>query len=229
MTFTDREKGEPLAMYLHRNATALNADRRQAAILRDAAAMSHPLRSARDRATAGRMAEQVRKELQASVAEVVFAAQARGESVEAFNDAGAVRIKGRDGLVSLLSSKGLTEQLYNSGMQYRGLYERVGYADIGSQMGAITGLPGAARTSVDGLHIGKLTKAYAGYQLSEAERAAPSDSLEILRAVAGQGQSLTCRGMSGHVRKRRLELLCAALKAVRLSLATTGGLRITGT
>lgn len=228
MTFIERETGESLAMHLHRNADVLGADRRQASILREAAAMSLPQRSAGDRALAGRMAEQVRNELKASMDAVIFAAQARGERVERYNDAGAGIIRGRDGLLTVEGN----EALFNTGLHYRLLFEKVGHADIGSQLGGLDGQPGAIRSDMNGLHAGRLHKVYAAHQLATAERAVAAlglEALSVLRSVAGEGHPLNARGMSGHARRRRDALLRSALEVARLSFAETGGLRIRGT
>lgn len=228
VTFRDREPGEPLAQYLHEMADLFGADERQRAILREAGAMSFAVRSAADRGEAGRMAYAVQQELKASIAAVVYAAQARGESVTAFNDAGAVMVKGRDGLYSLINSGGLTEAQGNTAIAYRALIECCGHAGVGSQLGCMTGQPGAVRTSTGGLHMARLNTVLAGQQLANAEKAVGPELLPILRAVAGDGLTIGSMSTSGHRRKMLLAGLVTALDRVRISLAQTGGLRITG-
>lgn len=228
VTFRDREKHEPLAQYLHAMADLFGADERQRAILREAAAMSYPVRSAADRGEAGRMAWAVQQELKASISAVVFEAQARGEKVEQFNDAGAVRVKGRDGLYSLLASGALTEELFNTDIAYRALFESCGHAGVGSQLGRLTGLPGAHRTSTAGLHTARLNTVLASYQLEEAEMAVGPNLLPVLRAVAGEGRTIRSLSSSGHRRSVLIDDLVEASKRVRMSFAKIGGLRITG-
>jgi hypothetical protein len=226
--FRDREDGEPLAQYLHAMADLFGADERQRAVLREAAAMSYPVRSAADRGAAGRMAYAVQVELKASIEAVVFAAQARGERVTAFNDAGAVRVKGRDGLYSLLSSGALSEPLFNTDIAYRALFESCGHADVGSQLGCLTGQPGALRTSTGSLHTARLNTVLASYQLQEAELAVGPNLLPVLRAVAGEGRTIRSLSSSGHRRSVLIADLVEASQRVRMSFAKVGGLRITG-
>lgn len=227
-TFRDRETGEPLAQYLHQMADLFGADERQRAILREAAAMSFAVRSAEDRGAAGRMAYGVQQELKASIDAVVYAAQARGEKVTAFNDDGAVVVKGRDGLYSMIGSGALTEALGNTAIAYRALIECCGYAGVGSQLGCMTGQPGAMRTSTGSLHLARLNTVLAGQQLANAEKAVGPELLPVLRAVAGEGRTIGSLSTSGHRRKTLRSDLVKALDRVRVSLAETGGLRITG-
>lgn len=228
-TYRDRRNDEPLAQYLWAMSDVFGADERQRRVLKEAAAMSYDERPRTVRAAAGRMAEAVREELKAGMLAVTYAAQARGEHIEPFNDAGAMRVIERDGLNTVLSS----EELHNTGMQYRRLFESVGHADVGSQLGGLDGQPGAARTSLNGLHAGRLHKVYASHQLVEAERAVSSalgpDGLAVLRSVAGAGEPLMSSGMSGHAKRQRRAMLRAALEVARLSFAETGGLRIRAT
>lgn len=227
--YRDRRNDEPLAQYLWAMADLFGADERQRRTLKEAAAMSFDERPAAVRAAAGRMAEAVRNELKAGMQAVLYEAQSRGERLEPFNDAGAMRVVERDGLNAVLSS----EDLHNTGMQYRRLFETIGHADVGSQLGALTGQPSAVRTSIVSLHAGRLHKVYAAHQLAEAERAVAGDlgaeGLAVLRDVAGAGHPLTARGMSGHTRRRRTALLRSALEVARVSFAETGGLRIRDT
>lgn len=229
LTYRDRNKGEPLAQYLHAMAELFGADDRQRAVLARAAVMSDPAASAEDRGAAGRMAYNVQQELRAAIDAVVFAAQARGEKIDPYNEDGAVMVRGRDGLHTLYVRHTLTEAQFNTGLVYRSLVEAVGYADVGSQMGRLSGMPSAQRTSVSSLHASRLRNIYAAHQLDVAERAIGPAALPLVRIVAGEGQSLTSRAMGGHERKRRVGLLTAGLDRARVAFAETGGLRITGT
>ena len=228
VVFRKKALGEPLAQYLHDMAELFGADREQRRLLAQAAAMSYPTRPKVEQAVARRIAARVQAELQAGIDAVVYEAQARGESVSPFNDDGAVVLKGRDGLYSLFLSGGLTERLFNTGIAYRALVEACGHADVGSQLGRLTGQPSAPRTSTKGLHLSRLNGVLASVQLDAAEAAAGPDHLAVLRAVAGEGRTIGSMSNSGHRRKVLLADLIVALERVRISLAETGGLRITG-
>lgn len=227
-TFRDKKLGEPLAQYLHDMADLFGADATQRRQLREAAAMSYPERSDADRASAKRTAARIRHELQAGINDVVYQAQARGERVGDFNDAGAVVVKGRDGLYSLIASGALTEALGNTAIAYRALVECCGHAGVGSQLGCLTGQPGAVRTSTKGLHLSRLNTVLAGEQLANAEKAVGPARLAVLRAVAAEGRTINALARSGGHRRVLLADLIKALEAVRISLAETGGLRIRG-
>lgn len=227
-TFPFRKKklGEPLAQYLHDMADLFGADVEQRRLLSEAAAMSHPQRTEADRAWAKRMAMRIREELQSGIDAVVYAAQARGEKVEVFNDDGAVCIKGRDGLYSLIAAGSLTEAEANTAIAYRALFESCGYADLGSQLGRVSGQPGSQRTSTASMHLSKLNSVYASVQLVAADAAVGSDLLPVLRAVAGEGRTLRSLRTSGRHGRKLLSDLVEALRRVRISMAETGGLRI---
>lgn len=229
-TYRNKKLGEPLAQYLHDMADLFGADREQRRLLAEAAAMSYPERSDKDRASARMMAHRIGQQLQSGIRAVIAEAQARGETMTDFNDAGAVVVKGRDGLHSLIACTppALNEARANTAIAYRALVECCGYADVGSQLGRMTGQPGAQRTSTGSLHLARLSSVYAGYQLAEAERAVGPDLLPVLRAVAGEGRTIRSLATSGHRRKVLLADLKKALDRVRVSLAKTGGLRITG-
>lgn len=228
MTFQPREDDESLAMHLHRNAEALGATTSQIVTLRVAARMSMKQRSAADRAEAGRIAEAIRDELLSGQKAAVYAAQARGEKVEDFNDAGAVRVKGRDGLVSLGVTQALTEQQVTTALAYRALYEAARLSAVGSQLGRLGETSRGQRSSTTAMVRHGLHLAYAGVQLTEAEAVLTTEQLLVLRAVAGEGRTVGSLATSGHRRQRLTAALAAALDAVRKSFGVTGGLRITG-
>lgn len=224
--FVKRGDDEPLALHLHRNADALGASRDQRARLRQAAALT--LGDATDRAEAGAIAASVRDELKAAIEEVVFAAQARGEDVTNYRTEGALRIKGRDGLWSLVDSGGLTERQGNTGLLYRGLYERVMVGGVGSQMASLGDLRAARTSTSDQLGQG-LHRAYAGVRLTAAETSVRClDRVAILRAVAGEGRTIRSLATGSRRRQTMVLHLAEALDAVRISFGQTGGLRIRG-
>lgn len=230
MSFIERKPGEALAMHLHRNAEVIGADREQRARLRRAAALS--LGDRDQRIEAGLIAQAIRRELGAALDMVIYAAQARGETAVEFNDDGAVRIKSRDGLQSMIDSKGLTEQRGNTGFAYRALFEMVGHASIGSQLNR-AGEISVRSANTDAVVRHGLRRAYAGVQLTAADRAVQADDptgrgLAVLRAVAGEGATIASLGKGGNVRAANLAALARALDVVRLSFADTGGLRIRG-
>lgn len=227
-TYRDREPGEPLAQHLYAMADLIGADDRQCAILRRAAAMSYPERPAAERIEAGRLAAMVRDELAASLAAVIHTAQARGEGVALFNDAGAVRVKSRDGLLSLVKTERLTPGQGAAGLAYRALYEEAGPAALGSQLGQI-GQAAAPRSSTDGMVRHGLRRAYAAERVTAVEVAiADAVRVSVLRAVAGEGRTIASLASSGHRRARMTEDLATDLGVAARVLSETGGLRITG-
>lgn len=230
MSFIERGKDEPLAMHLHRNADVIGVDSEQRARLRRAAALS--LGDREQRIEAGLIAQAIRRELGAALDVVIYAAQARGETAVEFNDDGAVRIKGRDGLQSLIDSKALTEAMGNTGYAYRTIFEMMGPAAIGSQLGRV-GEVSARSASNNAVTRHSLRRAYAGVQLATAEAAVLADDpsrrgLMVLRAVAGEGRTIYSLGKGGNTREANTSALITALGLVRISLAETGGLRIRG-
>lgn len=227
--FIDRQPGESLAMHLHRNAEVLGADKDQRARLRRAAALS--LGDRDQRIEAGLVASAVRKELNAVLDEVVYAAQARGEKVTRYNDEGAQRVRNRDGLWSMVESKSLTLAQGEIGLNLRALAEEAGVS-IGSQLGAV-GEGAGARASTDAMVRHGLRRAYAGVRVTAAEQAVRfadvgGRALLVLRAVAIEGRTIGSLSSSGHERKQLTKALALALDVAGQSLAATGGLRITG-
>ncbi|MDP3405058.1 MAG: hypothetical protein Q8S03_10240 [Brevundimonas sp.] len=241
MTFIEREKDEPLAMHMHRNADALGASSDQRARLRQAAALclkgSAPIRKdtragATDRIAAIVLATEVRDELAASAQTAVYVAQAHGETVEPYNEDGAVRVSSRDGLWSALFADHVTEHQYNGGMEYRALVEHVASSGGSSQLANVSevrgGGGGADAAQRRGLH-----RAYAGIRVTDAEAAVQAAdrsgrALLVLRAVAGEGRTVSSLG-KGNARVANLRALGLALDIVCRALSQSGGLRITGT
>lgn len=213
-------------MHLHRNAVALGCTSAQIATLRRAAMLSMGNRE--QRVEAGRLIEPIRLDLKEALAAACYAAQARGEKVVDFNDDGAKRIKGRDGVVSMQDSGSLTEDRVVTAFAYRALFEEVGPSALGSQLSRI-GEASGGRSSTDAMVRHGLHRAYAGLRLTAAEQAVGCpDGVAVLRAVAGEGRTIGSLASSGGARRVLIDRLVKALDAVRVSLAETGGLRIRG-
>lgn len=208
--FIEREQGEPLALHLFRNADVIGCDVDQRRRLRHAAQLcvrgnqapySRTAEGRADRIEAGRIAHEVQVQLKASAADV---AAAQGEKVEAFNDAGALRVKGRDGLWSAVSAGDITQAAAETGLAYRLLFETAGASQLGSQLGRVDEAAVKAATS-HGAAARGLFRAYAGVRLTTAEalvlKADPTQrALRVLRAVAGEGR--TIRSLGGGVPRK---------------------------
>lgn len=239
--FQPREKDEPLAMHLHRNADALGVSVDQAQRLRHAAALcvrgsAQPRRDTEagrhDRIAAGQMAVEVQKELRGVVDAAVMAATAQGEQVLPLGMDGAMRIKGRDGLWSLSESGGLTINQVETGLIYRGLYERVHASPLGSQLAR----PGEVRcptTSTLPRIMAGLDTAKAGVVVTDIDslvHLAQPDGMarRVLIWVAAEGHTVSTFAKGGHGRGKALAALRLALDVAAKRLAAPGGLRITG-
>jgi hypothetical protein len=227
MNFVEKEKDEGLAEHLLRNASALGLSRDQVQRARAAYRLAQQP-SAAERRDGGRLAWAVRQEVYgaADVAETV--AVKRGEEVVRFNDAGARRVRDRDGLQAVAESGGITAAQLQVGTAYRYLYEHgAGYA-LGSQLEDRVRIPAA---STDGAVAHGLLRAYAGVRLTAVDRAVSAADLSgralmVLRAVAGEGQSLRSLG-GGSSYQANARALTVALGAAVGALHGNGGLRIT--
>ncbi len=229
VTMRDREEGEPLAVYLNLHAEMLGADMGQRRRLAYAARLAVRADPA-ERGEAGRIAAEVRDELSRD-REATFLAQAQGDAraLEDWNDAGAKRVKSRDGLLSLVRSGALTETEANTALQLRSLVEAAVLSGLGSQLGQLGEVRGGASSSTARV-VGCLRRAALLVRVTTAERAVASPlGVEVLRAVAVEGRPIGPRELSGGARRMRLAALKAALAKVRVSLAETGALRIRGT
>ncbi|ADK99399.1 hypothetical protein [Brevundimonas subvibrioides] len=229
-TFMPREKDESLARHLFRNADAIGASRDQVTRLRRAAVLAMGGRY--ERIEAGRIAAEVRDELKGNLAEAVMVAQAKGETILPFNDDGAVRIKGRDGLWSAQDAGMITMGQCQIGLEYRRLWELVSASPLGSQFGRMSETRVAA-SSTDGTVLRGLHLAYAGMRLTAAEAAVierdPGQrGLTVLRAVAGEGRTIRSLAASGHQNAVLRAKLGEALDLAGRSFVQTEGLRITG-
>lgn len=227
-TMRDREEGEPLAVYLHLHSESLGADVGQRRRLAYAAMLAQRA-SAADRGEAGRIAAEVRDELNAARA-AAFLAQAQGEgrALEDWNDDGAKRVKGRDGIASLVQSGSLTEAEANTALQLRALVEEGLLAGLGSQLGQLGDARAPSATSDARIRL-CLRRAGLAVRVTAAERAVGSDvGIRLLREVAVNGRSIGELARSGGARRAAIKALKKALAKARISLADTGGLRIRG-
>jgi len=211
MNFVERGRRESLVEHLARNADALvlTDDQRERLHL----ALQLEVGTWADKLRAGQIASDVDAELRCDLDAVKVALLARGEKTVRYNDAGAMLVKGRDGLGALFASGSLNDAELRIGMAYRFLFEQR-FASLGSQLdqrsagtGGLNGAPAAA-----------LLRTYALLRLGKAEaavmRADPNgDALRVLREVAGQAQSLTSISGKGRPRKRWLAALRLALQA----------------
>lgn len=231
MTFSERGKTESLAEHLLRNADALGLDQGQRARLRHAYRLGLGDRDAKRDGQAH--ANQVRLELVDDLDQVVLVATARGERVTIHNDAGAKRIKSRDGLGSLAEGTAkrlpaITAQEAKDGMAYRLLWEMAGKgAGLGSQL---EDRPRAIRDSSHGAVAHGLMKAYVGVRLTGIETAvshadASGRALNVLRAIAGEGRTLRSLGQGGDVKRKNLAALRLALRITRAAIEGNYGLR----
>lgn len=227
-TMRDREEGEPLAVYLHLHSEALGADVGQRRRLAYAAMLAQRA-SAKDRGEAGRIATAVRDELNA-VREATFLAQAQGKAkaLEDWNDAGAKRVKGRDGLASLVTAGSLTEEEANTALLFRALVEQALLAGLGSQLGQLGETRAPSATSDARVRL-CLRRAAMAVRITAAERAVGCElGVRLVREVVVHGRTIGSLTTSGGRRQQMVQALKAALAKVRLSLAASAGLRITG-
>lgn len=224
MIYVERGAAESLAEHLLRNADALGLDRDQVARLRVAYRLM--LGTNAEKTEGGRIAVEVRDQLQGDLADVVKAAEARGEKVSVFNADGARRIKGRDGLAMLREKDSVSDAQFKAGMAYRYCYE---VASAGLRSGLATAGEGRGGKGGDGAD---LHRAYVMARLAQMERAvaaAAQDGREtiVLRLVAGEGRPVRSIAAGGHARTLDVEALRRALTAASKVLPA-GGLRITG-
>jgi len=234
--FVERAPDEGAAVYLLRNAVQFGLTEDQRSRLSRAYRLNHQLYVGKAaRAEAQRESYQlikgVQQELGSAVVAAVDQAMRRGEKVETYNDAGAKRIKSRDGLRSLVESGALTETDERVGLAYRLLFEQAGKgAGLGSQL---EDRPRSIRDSSHGAVAAGLFRAYAGVRLTGVETAvAAADrtgrALSMLRAVAGEGRTIASVGGGGNTRRTNLQALKVGLRVALAALHGNGGLRIGG-
>jgi hypothetical protein len=226
MGFVERQKEESLTDHLIRNADALGLDDAQRARLDEAWRLQHAVGGHWDRHAASVIALEVQQGLDAGVD---AAAKARGEKVARFNDAGARRIKSRDGLAALFESGALTSSAYFAGHAYRLLFETAGTgAGLGSQLEERVRAPSG---STHGAVAAGLFRAYAGVRLTAFDRAIvradkTGRALTAVRLIAGEGQTLSSLAPGGTVKQRWRGALILGLGVVAAGVADPRCLRI---
>lgn len=123
---------------------------------------------------------------------------------------GEIRMRSRDGLLSLHSTRAIDERLVKAGLAYRHVYEGAS-SGVASGMGALGGAPGGSRKVVDLSSLtleelkrarskAELHRAYLMVRLNGMERAVAAaivDGRELLalRMVVGEGR--TVRSLTG--------------------------------
>lgn len=228
MSFIERGDRETLAEHLLRNAAVLGADKGQTQRLKSAFLLSVSALQA-DRMLGGQIAAEVRAELKVAFDALLIEARARGEKVETYNDAGAKRIKGRDGLAALA----LPEQELSFGLSYRQCYD-VAVSGLKSSLNPDAG---GGRAFVPGLgprDQAALRRAYLLARLAQFDRAIAQcgvgDGRELLavRLVAGEGRTINSFAIGGQARKVYTSALRDGLAVVGEALRVRPPLRITG-
>lgn len=227
MSFQERGRDEGLVDHLLRNADALalDADARR----RLQVAYRLTLGSNAQRNEAGRIAVEIRDGLRDDLKVVLAFAEARGERVSAFNDAGAKRIRSRDGLGSLHTSGAIDDAAFNAGMAYRYCYEQAS-TGLRSGLANAGGVPGGkdfARDPALGRDRAELHRAYVMARLAGMERAVAKltkdgNALIVLRLVAGEGHTINSISTSGALRQSHTAALREALAAVATVLPARG-------
>jgi hypothetical protein len=137
------------------------------------------------------------------------------------DEPGAILAVGRDGLLTLAKSGGLTATQLTAARTYRFLYEQAGRgAGLGSQL---DDKPRAKRSTSHSIVAAGLYRAYVGVHLTRIERAVmlvdrTGRQLSVLRAVAGEGRTINSLGKGGKGREQRTKALALALDHVALQL-----------
>ena len=226
MSFQEKTKEQSLVEHLLGNADAMALTSDQVSRLRRAFRLQ-VTGTRENRVEAGRLGNEVRAELRADLAEALDNAKARGEKVVAFNDAGAMRIRDRDGLAALTGTGQITKDQGEAGEAYRYCAEFAS-AGLKSQLDYRVG-SAALR---DGNNIGlrsaaALQRAYVLARLAQMERAVAAITrdgreLVVLRYIAGEGHTLRSLGEGPNSRKANLEALKRALDAVGTVLPARG-------
>ncbi len=213
------------------------ADRRQARIDRkDAFAAIRDLNAQIDAAWTAQTDE---RWLNTALSESYRLAADRDEDVSA-PAIGAMRIRSRDGLLSLLEAGRLaskdddpkrTQARYDAGCAYREMVEAQ-TGDLGSQMGG-DGAGGGAHDNDKFVYL-RLTRAKKGQLLAQIDRAVALEctrvvhgreqrdpaALQMLRFVAGQGHAITSFG-KGTTMDRHVAALVSALDVAERIIRTT--------
>lgn len=229
MGFVERGHAESLAEHLLRNAEVLGADALQVGRLRYAFRLAQG--SNAQKAEGGRIAVEVRDELEDALQRALATVRVRGERMARFNDAGAVRVRNRDGLANLLESRppSLTPVQGKAGLAYRMAYEAtagglqscLGRAGEGGGQGQVGGLVRSAA---------ELHRAFLMARLGQMERAAEAApdadgrEVHVLQMVAGEGATIwELAGGSGAARDAYKAALIRSLDAIATTLRIAGG------
>ncbi|MBW8815580.1 MAG: hypothetical protein JF588_19335 [Caulobacterales bacterium] len=224
MGFIERGARESLAEHLLKNAEALGCDADQVRRLRHAFRLMQGGNA--QKAEGGQVAVSVRRELEQALAVSVRGTLQAGERLTRFNDDGAVRVKNRDGLETLLDSGAITEVQARAGLAYRLCFEAVPRG-LGSCLGrAGEGGGGMALGSLV-RSPAELKRAYLVQRLGQLERAVRAEHGEgevtALRAIAGECRTvLHYVGRSGHARLQATQALGRALDVIAQLLRITG-------
>jgi len=165
------------------------------------------------RIAGAQLARTEESEIAAGLVETVALARARGEAVE--TDAGPLRISSRDGLRSLRQGGHLTDAHYAVGLLYR-----AGFEARGRDLRAASLEPGhGGGHDNDRFVAARLRRARMLDFVARADRAvaiALADkpmALRLLRAVAGEGTSLSVWG-AGRAFTRNRQVLVEALDLI---------------
>ncbi|USQ94402.1 hypothetical protein [Caulobacter sp. RL271] len=204
----------PEGLTMVERADLARADRAAAMAISPAARQA--AREAMSRISGAQLALTEQADIAAGLVETVALARARGETVEVREAAkgGPLRVSSRDGLHSLRQSGHLTEAHYAVGLLYRAGFEARG-RDLQSASLEPGRLGGGGHDN-DRFVAARLRRARMLDFVARADRAvalALADrpmALRLLRAVAGEGTSLSAWG-SGRVFARNRDVLIQAL------------------
>lgn len=145
----------------------------------------------KERAEAQAIVTRVKRQLHAGLNETVRLARKRGEDVTG-GKTGPVRVRTRDGLLSLLETANITLDEYDRGLEVRQWYEARS-AGLGSQLAAQEGKTGHDN---DAFARHRLRLAQKSNAVAKLERriavdlASDPNALAMFRKVVGEGLSL---------------------------------------
>jgi hypothetical protein len=225
MGFIERGARESLAEHLLKNAEALGCDAGQVQRLRLAFRLSQGTNA--QKAEGGQIAVAVRRELDAALGAALRGGLQDGEVLVRFNDDGAVRVKNRDGLETLLASGAITPAQAKAGVAYRQCFEAAPRG-LGSCLGRAGEGAGGGVLGSFGRSAAELRRAYLVARLGQLERAVTDVAvdgreLHALRAVAGEGMSISAyAGRGGQARDQARQALARALDAIATLLRIAG-------
>lgn len=139
---------------------------------------------------------------------------------------GQVRLRSRDGLVSLNDTGSLTDEELKAGLAYRHCYE----AAAGGLRSALGQTEGGGRSLPVGFALrnaAALQRAYVMARLAQMERTVGAEMLDgreltVLRMVAGEGRTLSSLAAGGNAKVANLSALRRALASVARVLPVRG-------